>query len=239
MSFQTPQPNPPAVNLPKCIVVLSSILFGIHAILEFNLLPFVHANSILLQFSFSPYHATEYWTYITYAFLHGSWTHLFVNIIWMIAFGSAIAWRFGNVRFLLYSAVCAVAGALFHLITHFGDIAPTIGASAAISGHMAGAIRFISLSGGPLSGFRGVNSEKYKFPAVSLKQAFSDPQILFFLAVWFGLNFLIGVVGSALTPIGGSIAWQAHIGGFVAGLFLFDFFDPIKKKSLFTGNEES
>ena len=238
MTFQTPEFNPPAVNLPRCIIVLTIILVGIHTILELNLLPFIREDTIVLNFAYIPYFANNYWTYISYAFLHGSWTHLFVNIVWMLAFGAAVAWRFGNTRFLLYSAVCAIAGALFHLITHIGEIIPTIGASAVISGHMAGAIRFISLTGGPLGGFRGASPTKYKVPSMSLKEAFSNPQILIFLAVWFGVNLVLGIAGSALTAGGGGIAWQAHIGGFLAGLLLFDFFDPIGKKDRFTGYGE-
>ena len=237
MSFQTPRPKQPAVNLPKSIIMLSVVMIGIHIILSFRLLPFADPNAILIQFSFIPYHATEIWTYITYAFLHGSWMHLFVNIFWMAAFGSAIAWRFGNTRFLVYSAVCAVGGAVFHLITHLGELVPTVGASAAISGHMAGAMRFIFLAGGPLGGFRGNNVSSYQIPAISLKESFSNPQILTFLAVWFGLNLLIGLVGSAFI-LGSSIAWQAHIGGFLVGLLLFDFFDPIKRNPEITGYSE-
>ena len=231
------QPSQPAINLPKSIIVLSVILFGIHSVLSFELIPFLNSNEILIQFSFIPYHADEFWTYITYAFLHGSWPHLFINIFWMVAFGSAIAWRFGTARFLIYSAICAVAGAVFHLITHFGEIVPTVGASAAISGHMAGAIRFIFLSGGPLNSFRSKNISSYQVPAISLKDSFSDPQILMFLAVWFGMNLLVGLGGSAFT-LGSSIAWQAHIGGFLVGLLLFGIFDPVKSTTRLTGYEE-
>src|SRR5207342_3680089 len=35
------------------------------------------------------------WTFFTYAFIHGDWTHLGLNAVWLLAFGSAVARRFG------------------------------------------------------------------------------------------------------------------------------------------------
>ena len=52
------------------------------------------------------------WTVLTYAFMHGSWTHVFLNCVWLVAFGPPIARRFGSARFLLFMAVTAIASAL-------------------------------------------------------------------------------------------------------------------------------
>lgn len=102
-----------------------------------------------------------------------------------------------------------------------------IGASAAVSGFMAGAIRFAFQRGGPLAMFRSEDPAAYLVPAAPLSAALRDPRILIFLLAWFGLNLLFGV-GSVGVPGGEqSIAWQAHIGGFVAGLLLFRLFDPV------------
>jgi membrane associated rhomboid family serine protease len=50
--------------------------------------------------------------------------------------------------------------------------------------------------------------------------------VLLFLLVWFGINLIFGV-GSFSTLTGGeTVAWQAHVGGFLAGLLLFSWFDP-------------
>jgi membrane associated rhomboid family serine protease len=54
-----------------------------------------------------------------------------------------------------------------------------------------------------------------------------DPRVLAFLAVWFGLNILFGIGSVSLTEDQQSVAWQAHIGGFLAGLLLFPLFDPV------------
>ena len=63
--------------------------------------------------------------------------------MWMAAFGSPVAQRLGDWRFLSFSALCGIAGALTHLAFHFGEMTPVVGASAAISGQMAAAMRFV------------------------------------------------------------------------------------------------
>jgi len=53
-------------------------------------------------------------------------------------------------------------------------------------------------------------------------------RVLGFLAVWFGVNIIFGVYPIAVGMEGGTdVAWQAHIGGFLAGLLLFSWFDPV------------
>jgi membrane associated rhomboid family serine protease len=50
--------------------------------------------------------------------------------------------------------------------------------------------------------------------------------VLLFLAVWFGINLLFGLGSLPITGSDNTVAWQAHIGGFLAGLLLFSWFDP-------------
>jgi membrane associated rhomboid family serine protease len=51
--------------------------------------------------------------------------------------------------------------------------------------------------------------------------------VLIFLGVWFVVNLGFGLGTLPGDFGGGSIAWQAHIGGFIAGLLLFPLFDPV------------
>jgi membrane associated rhomboid family serine protease len=171
--------------------------------------------------------AAGIWTFATYALLHGDWAHLLINSVWLLAFGSAVARRFGTWRFLVFFLVTAVAGAAVHLATHAGDRAPMVGASAAISGYMAAAIRFIFRSGGPIDLWRAQDRQSYQVPAAPLLSALTDLRILAFLAVWLGLNLLLGL-GSLGAQ---AVAWEAHIGGFVAGLVLFALFDPARART--------
>jgi membrane associated rhomboid family serine protease len=125
--------------------------------------------------------------------------------------------------------VTAAAGALAHLVSYPGAEVPMIGASAAISGAMAGAMRFVFQQHGPLETWRAGprNGEAYRVPALPLLATFRDPRLLLFLAVWMGLNALFGLGAVSFGEEGQQIAWQAHIGGFLAGLVLFGAFDPV------------
>jgi membrane associated rhomboid family serine protease len=51
------------------------------------------------------------------------------------------------------------------------------------------------------------------------------PRVLLFLVVWFGINILFGLGSFPVTGSEQPVAWQAHIGGFLAGLLLFSWFD--------------
>ena len=112
------------------------------------------------------------WTLATYALLHGSWAHVGVNCIWLVAFGPPIARRFGALRFLLFFGTTAVAGALAHWALAPMDFSPLIGASAADSGLMAAAARFVFQPGAPLGGpariRRRVSGSWTDTPAASL-----------------------------------------------------------------------
>ena len=168
------------------------------------------------------------WTFVTYAFIHGNLGHLFFNLVWLLAFGTPVARRFGSLRFAIFFVLTAFAGAGVHLAVHFDENLPVIGASAAISGAMAAAMRFVFQRGGPLATLRGGDTATYRVPAVPLSRLLRDPRVLAFLLVWLGLNLLFGKMSTAMPGMGQSIAWEAHIGGFLAGLFGFSAFDPVR-----------
>jgi membrane associated rhomboid family serine protease len=193
----------------------------------FAFVPARYSKSLLPEGSFPGGAGADIWTFVTYAFIHGDITHLGMNSVWFLPFGSAVARRFGNWRVIGFFAVTAAAGALTHLVTHWGELVPMIGASAAVSGFMAGAIRFAFQRGGPLAMFRNEEPAAYLVPAAPLSFALRDPRIMVFLVAWFGLNLLFGIGSIGLPGGEQTIAWQAHIGGFVAGLLLFPLFDPV------------
>jgi len=170
--------------------------------------------------------ALKPWTFITYAFLHGSWPHVALNSLWLLAFGSPVARRFGDLRFLFFFFVCAVAGAIAHALVHSTDVIPMVGASAAISGAMAAATRFALRSDVPLVVLRADPGVMDRLPAKPLLQALADRRVLVFLIVWFGTNLVFGLVPGLSE---GTVAWEAHVGGFLAGLLLFPLFDPVRQ----------
>jgi membrane associated rhomboid family serine protease len=187
-------------------------------------------DTTLLNLSFPGGTGAKVWTFVTYSLLHANLTHLGFNVLWLLPFGSALARRFGALRFFLFMAVTAAAGALVHLLTHEHDVAPMIGASASVSGTMAAAIRFAFVRGSFLSFSRGDADAAAKVPALSLSRALRNRRVLTFLAIWFGVNLIFGIGSLAIGADGASVAWQAHIGGFIAGLFLFSLFDPVPRE---------
>ena len=243
-----PPRREPVLTLPGAMTALLVIMFGIHGIRA--LLPVATDFDIIWLFGFVPARydasvmagqfpggtAASIWTFLTYAFLHADLTHIVFNMLWMLPFGSALARRFGPVRFFAFLAVTAIAGAVAHLITHQHEVAPMIGASAAVSGAMAASIRFAFQQGSFLSIRRGDADAAAHVPALPLVRALRNPQVLTFLAIWFGMNLLTGLGAIAIGASSQSIAWQAHIGGFFAGLVLFKFFDPVPRSVIQDNN---
>jgi membrane associated rhomboid family serine protease len=237
----------PILNVPAVVTATIAAFVLVHAgrallltpeediefLLQFAFIPARYDPSLLPRDAFPGGTWGDIWTFVTYALIHGDVMHLAVNVIWLLPFGSAVARRFGAVRFLLFFAVTAAAGAAMHLATHQGALSPMIGASASISGFMAAAIRFVFQSGGPLAVFRrDADPQAYRVPAVPLTAVWHDPRILAFLGVWFALNILFGLGSVAVMPgVEQAIAWQAHIGGFLAGLVFFAAFDPVPRAS--------
>jgi membrane associated rhomboid family serine protease len=232
-------PREPILTLPGALTAYVLLLAVIHIVRM--LLPFDIDDVVIQMFGFIPkrYDSTllaitfpggtgaKVWTFVSYSLLHANLTHIGFNVLWLLPFGSALARRFGAVRFFLFMAVTAVAGALAHLVTHEHAVAPMIGASASVSGTMAAAIRFAFVQGSFLSFNRGDADAAARVPALSLLRALRNTRVLGFLAVWFGVNIIFGIGSIAIGADGASVAWQAHIGGFFAGLMLFSLFDPI------------
>jgi membrane associated rhomboid family serine protease len=167
------------------------------------------------------------WTSVTYAFLHGSWEHVIFNCLWLLAFGTPVIRRFGTLRFMLFFCVTAAISAFFHAVFNSSDVSVLVGASGSVSALTAAALRFAMGQG---FGAFGQGQADWKNPAKPLSMALRDKQVLLFIAVWFGINLIAGLG----VPLGGGdglrIAWEAHVGGFIAGLLLFSLFDPVKKR---------
>jgi membrane associated rhomboid family serine protease len=87
---------------------------------------------------------------------------------------------------------------------------------------MGAAFRFLFRSmgdGGPLGLERASST-----PLMPLAETLQDRRILMAIAGWTVLNVLLAWGAAGLTEAAG-IAWEAHLGGFYAGLLLYGFFD--------------
>lgn len=250
------RPREPAFNLPGIVTACCVVLLGLHALRAFlspetddrliAVFAFVPArmaialgiaqHQVQIAVQNVPLEQLQqligggwWWTLVTYALLHGSWAHVGFNCVWLVAFGAPVARRFSASRFLLLLVVAAVVGALLQFLWSPASFIPVIGASAAVAGAMGAATRFVFRPDDEAMRFfdRAKLNEAFRRPALTLVQTFTTKGALVFVVLWFVTNLVFGLF-PALSGISadGPIAWQAHIGGFLAGLLLFPLFDP-------------
>ena len=228
----------PAINLPAVVLWLGAAMVVVHVLR--GAFPQEEGFWGLLAFAFIPARYEEgggwlpggwgarFWTPLTHAFLHADWLHLVVNLVWMASFGGALARRFGTLRFLFVAAAAAAAGAGLFYLLHRHEEVVLVGASGAISGMMAATACFAFSPGGPLA---GGGPQSYRLPAEPLLAALAGSRALAFIAVWFAVNLLFGLSDGLLPGVDDPIAWEAHLGGFLAGLALFPLLDPIGRQA--------
>jgi membrane associated rhomboid family serine protease len=96
--------------------------------------------------------------------------------------------------------------------------APLVGASGAISGMMGAAARFGFRTG------RGAGRSGFQGPLLTIPEALRSRTVITFLAVWFIINLATGLA-SGIPGVEGAIAWEAHVGGFLAGFLGVRLFD--------------
>jgi len=219
----------PILNLPPVVSRLALLLFAVH--LAVSLLPYGRMEEVQLAFGFIPARylpggaalpggeGARLWTPLTYALLHADWMHLAVNTLWLAAFGAAVARRLGGARFLALNAGAALAGAAAHYLVFSGETSVLIGASGAVSGVTAAAASFVFAPGEVL----GPPIARHARPRYAA--ALLNPRALVFIAAWSGINLLTGLNSAIVPGAGGPIAWEAHLGGFLAGLCLFPLLD--------------
>lgn len=145
---------------------------------------------------------SPYLTLVTYMFVHGGLGHLAFNMLFLWIFGNNIEDAMTRPRFLAFYLLIGVISAVAFLVyTPVSDI-PLVGASGAISG-VLGAYMI-------LYPFAKVHAIFIIFPV--------RMPAIFFLVVWF-LSQVSGLLSGQA-----SIAWVAHISGFISGMALFRLF---------------
>ena len=146
-------------------------------------------------------------TPLTSMFLHGSWSHLLGNCLFLWVFGNNVEDSMGRLRFLIFYLLCGLAGAAAQVLTDPTSPVPMVGASGAISG-VLGAYLLL-------------------YPRVRVRVLvvwflLSLPAYLVLLS-WIGLQAL-NAYASRLNPQASGVAVWAHLGGFAAGLLLVHLF---------------
>jgi membrane associated rhomboid family serine protease len=166
----------------------------------------------------------RWWSVLSYAVLHSGTSHIVMNCLWLAAFGSPLARRIGAGRFVFLFAIGSIAGAFAHIGMHTTDVVPLVGASAGVSAATGAAARFVFSRGLRMDAMASDAAVK-ALPALSLLGMLWNRQAMAFVVFWFATNWLFGAGFVTIAGENQGIAWEAHIGGFLAGLILFPLLD--------------
>ena len=176
---------------------------------DFNLRLFLEQYAIVPQQLVSDFSA-EWFTLFTAMFLHGGWSHLLGNMVYLWVFGDNLEDRLGTPRFLLFYLSCGIAATAAQVAIEPFSSLYNVGASGAIAGVLGGYlilypfVRVITVIPIPW----------LLFPRIELPA-------IFVLGFWFVIQVFNGLMGlGAQVETTGGVAFFAHIGGFVAGLLL-------------------
>ncbi|MFO0990803.1 MAG: rhomboid family intramembrane serine protease [Hyphomicrobiales bacterium] len=206
------------INSPPIVLALIAILLAIHlalviagedwqvwtlAVFGFNPLRWLPNTQIAMVAG------SQYWSFLTYALLHGNWMHVIVNCLWLLIFGTPVARLGGTWRFLVICAAGAAGGALATLVLHWGQDVNLVGASGAISGLLAASVPIL---------YGAASPNRYLLPGEMLKSR----NALVFMGVWLAITLVTGSANMTAGAFEGlQVAWEAHIGGFLFGLIAF------------------
>ena len=142
-------------------------------------------------------------TLLTSPFLHAGWLHLASNLLYLAVFGPPVEQRLGGGRFALVYLASGVLGGLAHLLAQPGSAQPAIGASGAVAGTVAA---HLALAPGATLGSLA--------PVLFLRVVENTPALVLLL-LWLATQLLSGVASLTTST---SVAWWAHVAGFLTGL---------------------
>jgi membrane associated rhomboid family serine protease len=188
------------INLPPLTLALIVLMLGIHG-LTF-LAPASIERWLIVHFAFIPAAwFADFWPLwslaiapLSYAFLHGGILHLALNGMMLAVMGQVLERKLGKLSFFTVFATGAIGGAFVHALIGGSPEVPLVGASAGV-GALYG-------SGLVLHG-RGISLGP-------------NTQLLLLLTGFFIVTNLLGMILPAL----GSIAYVAHLGGFISGFLV-------------------
>jgi membrane associated rhomboid family serine protease len=170
------------------------------------------------------------WSFVTYALLHADVYHLGSNCLWLLIFSTPVARRMGTLRYLALLLLTAAAGAAAMLPQFWGEFMTLVGASGSVSGVMAAAIPIMFAPGFKMG--RGASTTNLThLNVLTPSQLIKNTRALTFAALFFFMTFITGAamaLGTTAFLEERSIAWQAHLGGFLAGIVLFYLLDRRK-----------
>lgn len=143
-------------------------------------------------------------TIISAMFMHGGIAHIVGNMLYLWIFGDNVEDRLGSVKFLLFYLFCGMAATFAQMAINPDSTIPNVGASGAIAGVLGAYIRLFPQG--------KVN--------VLVGRVVTQLSARVVIGFWFALQFMRSMGSLASAGEGGGVAYMAHVGGFVAGLFV-------------------
>jgi len=138
--------------------------------------------------------------------MHGGWLHIGGNMLFLFIFGDNIEKAYGHIKYLIFYLVCGIIAGLAHVLSQPDSIIPSLGASGAISGVMAGYLVLF-----PTNRVKVILTL-----GVIFLRPFMVPAVVM-IGIWALLQFVNGIGSIAVTDQTSGVAYWAHIGGFIAG----------------------
>jgi membrane associated rhomboid family serine protease len=145
----------------------------------------------------------NWYTTITYMFMHGGWLHLLGNLWFLWVFGRSVEDSMGPLRFITFYLLCGLAAAGLQIAFAPASSIPMVGASGAIGGVMGAYLILYPKVRVNMLIFLFIFITTIRIPAM-------------FMLIYWLLVQLFGGLASIGNDFGG-VAFWAHIGGFVAG----------------------
>jgi len=196
-----PVAPPPArervFNAPLLAVLLSASMPALYFFQS-------RAHTYWLELAFAPIDlsAGRYGGLVTSLFVHGGWTHVAMNAVAALTFGTPVARLFrGGVGALVFLSLYIVSGVVATLgygLVHWGSADLLVGASGAVFGLIGAATRLLGGRGRVLP--------------------LTDRGVITMSIAWMGVNAFLGLIGFAPGAEGARIAWEAHAFGFLFGI---------------------
>jgi len=148
--------------------------------------------------------AGHHWiTILTSMFMHGSWSHIVGNMVFLWAFGPEVEDAMNPWRYLVFYLLGGLVASLAQIAGNPTSTVPNLGASGAIAAVM----------GGFLVTYPRDQIKSLLFVFVFVRVTLIPAALL--IGVWFLMQFLS--LGRVADTQGGGVAYLAHVGGFIFG----------------------
>lgn len=150
---------------------------------------------------------------LTHMFLHGSWWHVLSNMWTLFIFGDNVEDRMGSVRYILFYLIGGIVAGMIQMLQSGDPNIPSIGASGAIAAVLGAYFLYFP------------KAKVVTFIPILLFIWFVKIPAVVYLGIWFISQLYSGITSASAS----SIAWWAHIGGFVFGLLLALVFKSLER----------